>query len=384
MGPVVDDRAQSMCLRRPWLLVVATCLLWSVTGIAGAVDPRVERAQADLDAARAVQAEVTTELDRAAAQFETARAHADRLGAEAIDNRRQVADAHAAAEEADDVLRRRLLILFTRPDLRGALAPAGVLGNDMAETVHRVELVEQLTGRGAQDRRRADRALQRSREAEHNYRVVSAGVSAAVRVRRETAAELSTALTSAQQRVEQAEAAVRRAEAVVAAERAERARQQARTRQLAALRDAQAAAGNAGEPLPPVEGKICPLGTPNAFSDTWGASRSGGRSHQGVDMFAAYGTPVFAVANGTVRVSTNTLGGLSIHLTTADGDRYYYAHLSEAFVSTGQQVSGGQRIGAAGNSGNARSTPPHLHWEYHPGGGAAANPYPLAFALCRS
>ena len=101
-------------------------------------------------------------------------------------------------------------------------------------------------------------------------------------------------------------------------------------------------------------------------------------------MFATYGRPLYAVADGTVRTSTSSLGGLSIHLVTANGDRYYYAHLSDVLVTTGQRVRGGQKIGLNGNSGNARNTPPHLHWEYHPGGGAAVNPYPLALALCRS
>jgi murein DD-endopeptidase MepM/ murein hydrolase activator NlpD len=101
-------------------------------------------------------------------------------------------------------------------------------------------------------------------------------------------------------------------------------------------------------------------------------------------MFAAYSTPIFAVANGTVsRVYVNQLGGLSIDLVDDAGDRYYYAHLSSAAVVSGQRVSAGQVMGANGDSGNARGTPPHLHWQYHPGGGAPVNPYPLAAALCR-
>jgi murein DD-endopeptidase MepM/ murein hydrolase activator NlpD len=64
---------------------------------------------------------------------------------------------------------------------------------------------------------------------------------------------------------------------------------------------------------------VCPLGAPHGFSDTWGATRSGGRSHQGVDMFAAQGTPEYAADDGTVRISSSALGGLSIHLTSDRG-----------------------------------------------------------------
>lgn len=120
------------------------------------------------------------------------------------------------------------------------------------------------------------------------------------------------------------------------------------------------------------------------FIDSWGFPRSGGRTHKGVDMFAAYGMPLYAVADGTVtRVWNNRLGGLSIDLIDDRGDRYYYAHLSAAVATAGQRVRAGDVIGANGDSGNARGTPPHLHWQYHPGNGPPVNPYPLARALCR-
>lgn len=371
-----------MRLSRLGLLLLATCVLWAGTGTAGAADPRIERARDDLAAARAAEAEITAALDRAAEEYEQARSHAERLADEAAGTERTVATARWDADEADSVFRDRLLLLFARPDLSaGMLAPSAV-GTDVGETLHRVELIEQLTQRGAEDRVRAERAVERVQDAEQSYRVVTVGVRAAVRARRKRAAGLSAVLNEAQRRVGHAHRDVREAKAVVAAEEAERRRELARRRQQAALERTRTVAG--GGPLPSVDGKTCPIGAPNAFSDTWGAARSGGRSHQGVDMFAEYGMTLYAVADGTVRISNSSLGGLSIHLTTDDGDRYYYAHLSDTLVSTGQRVHAGQPIGANGNSGNARTTPPHLHWQYHPGGGAAVNPYPLAFALCRS
>jgi murein DD-endopeptidase MepM/ murein hydrolase activator NlpD len=104
----------------------------------------------------------------------------------------------------------------------------------------------------------------------------------------------------------------------------------------------------------------------------------------GVDIFASRGRPILAVADATVRrVWRNNLGGLAIDLVDDRGDRYYYAHLAAAHVSGGQRVTAGQHIADTGNSGNARSTPSHLHWQYHPGDGEAVNPFPLASTLCR-
>lgn len=138
------------------------------------------------------------------------------------------------------------------------------------------------------------------------------------------------------------------------------------------------------------DGMACPVDGFSTFSDTWGAPRSGGRSHQGVDMLAARGTPVVAVESGFVeRMRQGGLGGITVWLQGQNGDDYYYAHLDAwaPGLSVGQQVSVGQRLGVVGTTGNSPDHIPHLHWEYHPGGfspGArtAVNPTPLARQLC--
>jgi murein DD-endopeptidase MepM/ murein hydrolase activator NlpD len=118
----------------------------------------------------------------------------------------------------------------------------------------------------------------------------------------------------------------------------------------------------------------CPVAGEVRFVDSWGDRRSGGRRHQGVDMLAARGTPVVAPADGVVVTRNSRVGGLSYHLTTADGTYYYGTHLSR-YGAQGP-VTAGTIIGYVGDSGNARGTP-HLHFEIHPAGeGApAVNPY---------
>ena len=122
----------------------------------------------------------------------------------------------------------------------------------------------------------------------------------------------------------------------------------------------------------------CPVGGPSEFVDSWGAPRSGGRRHQGVDMTADRGTPVVAALNGFAEFKGSSAGGNAVWLTTSDGDKFYYAHL-DAWEGESRDVSIGEIIGYVGSTGNARG--PHLHFEVHPGG-SPANPFPFADSAC--
>ena len=121
------------------------------------------------------------------------------------------------------------------------------------------------------------------------------------------------------------------------------------------------------------------------YSDTWHAPRSGGRLHLGVDIIAPEGKLLYAVADGTItKVYTDrpgSLAGNGLRLTMDDGTYFFYAHLLSFAegIEVGTKVVAGQVIGKNGNTGNSGT--PHLHFEIHPDGGAAINPYPIVKAI---
>lgn len=125
---------------------------------------------------------------------------------------------------------------------------------------------------------------------------------------------------------------------------------------------------------------VCPVQGRITFMNDWGFPRSGGRFHEGNDLFAPRGRPAVATVSGTVVQTTGRLGGNQVKLVGDDGVTYSYTHL-DAFGSKGR-VSAGAVIGYVGNTGNAAGVATHLHFEVHPGGGAAVNPYPRLRAAC--
>ena len=118
---------------------------------------------------------------------------------------------------------------------------------------------------------------------------------------------------------------------------------------------------------------------PRQIADTFGAPRGGDRTHAGIDIFARRGTPVRSATPGVVAdVSERGLGGRQVWVIGPARERYYYAHLEDWAdgLARGQVVQPGDLLGHVGDSGNAKGTPPHLHWGVY-GADGARDPLPL-------
>ncbi len=127
-------------------------------------------------------------------------------------------------------------------------------------------------------------------------------------------------------------------------------------------------------------GAVFPVRGPVNYTDTFGAYRADmpNHRHEGNDIFARMGTPIVAVLAGTIEYSTYGIGGNNARLTDARGDYFYYAHMVRfaADLKSGDHVAKGQVIGYVGETGDAAGTSPHCHFEIHPGGGPAIDPFP--------
>jgi murein DD-endopeptidase MepM/ murein hydrolase activator NlpD len=129
------------------------------------------------------------------------------------------------------------------------------------------------------------------------------------------------------------------------------------------------------------KGFVFPVYGKHNYTDTFGAPRADTGFHAGNDIFAATGTPVVAVCDGSLnRVGTLPISGNRLWVKCSKtGDSFFYAHLSAYATDTrdGLHVKAGQVIGFVGSTGDAEKTPPHLHFEVHPGDRGAVDPYPF-------
>ena len=249
-----------------------------------------------------------------------------------------------------------------------------------------------LDGGDPLDQVRRDKLLARTKEREDDTVDVLAAVERDLARQR---TELEAGRAEQERTVEQVEAEqvtlqtqLRDAEAAVTLleEQLRREQEAQRARELAA-----AAAREASSRASRANGKdysgafvstgiVCPIGGAVSFTDSWGAPAPPGPPPRGRPDGRA-GTPNVAVVSGSVQFREGGLSGLGAHLQGEDGNLYYYFHLS-AYEGGSRQVAQGDVIGYVGNTGDARYTATHTHFEIHPGGGGAVNPYPSVAAVC--
>jgi peptidoglycan LD-endopeptidase LytH len=222
----------------------------------------------------------------------------------------------------------------------------------------------------------AEDAVRQAAAAQEELRRATERQTALERKAQKQANEIQDLLGRTQRLLDGADAEVRR---LVEQERLA-AEARARAAYLASLQ----AATSGGLYTPPVGGQFaCPVGAVRSFVDTWGAPRSGGRTHEGTDVFAPHGSPAYAVMDGVIsRWSTNPLGGITLYLRNDAGDEFYYAHNARNIAPAGTRVKAGDVIALVGTTGNAATTPPHIHFEIHPGGGSPVNPYGFLKGVC--
>lgn len=304
--------------------------------------------------------EVRVELDKV-----TKALHAAQEREAAIVDASRKLERRVAAAEAEQALLQKQLAVYARHTYmagQGADPLIHLMSHTTADsTLERLQLLEAATksARGAMHRARAvDHELRTSREALAVQRAAAEKVRAELAVHSK---KLTTLLNG------------------VAAK--EKAAQAAQVRETFSGR-----ANRSNRDFPsgkPVGGYHCPVGASHHFTDTWGAPRPGGRRHKGTDVFAPYGSPAYAVNDGTIqRVNSGPTSGLAIQLRAVDGNVYFYAHEASVSVRTGQKVKAGQVIGRVGTSGNARGSSAHVHFELWAGGGAPINPYPFLRRVC--
>ena len=403
----------TVCQRSSRLLtLVAFVCLWALipATFPAAAQSEEEALRQQLEQVEAEQAELTASLHAATARVDdlTARLaqirdRADQLRAEIGDLAEQEARARklidqrvvamykggsvssfasiASGKTISDITRRtHYLSAMTRTDAEHYEQAQVLIATTEAR---RAELgtvdrrLDQLVAEAADARADLDAKFEQAAAA-HQEITGELAEAEAARIAAEEEAARQAALEAAARELAAANAAKRRAEAAAAS------RSAAVAPAPAPAAPASAPAAPAPAPAPPsTGGKACPQDNPRSFTDTWGAPRSGGRTHQGTDIFGTRGGNVFAIVDGTVEwLTTGETSGLFLSLRGDDGNTYWYMHLQDFVASEGQRVSAGELIAHNGDTGNAQGTTPHIHFEYHPGGGGAINPYPLLAEIC--
>lgn len=318
-----------------------------------ALSPANAGTKDDLDEAKADLAAIEADLDAATAEWQRAIFELDRTRAQIAETRARIGGLEQRVERIERRLTRRAVIAFTS----GPASTIDILLSSATVT----EFSDRLEFLGSMTQGDVDLALehQNAQEALRRERDDLKGLS-------EQQAREVGVLNAARERIDDRLAAI----TARVNELTEKLKEeQAAAKQLVVLGQ-RTAPGSAIQK--------CPVAGPNSFVDSFGWPRVG-HMHQGIDLIAPFGTPIVAAHSGTASFSSSSSGGLQAYVRTSGGTFTFYAHLSS--YGAGGSVSAGTVIGYVGSTGNAGSTN-HLHFEYHPGGGAAVNPYQMLRAVC--
>ena len=324
-----------------------------------------------IDDAKALVAASQQTADAAAVRYESALEGLEELAARIDELHGQIVLGKAEAATLRALARERAVRAYVDRD---ALGPGSFVldGGDPLDQIRRDKLLAKTKAREDADAQRLQvltTDLDRQRLEVERRKVEQEAVVAQVEAEQ---AALQGQLQAAQQALDALEEQLRQELAAAAAREAA----------AAVAREASSRAGNgrdySGDYV--ATGIVCPIRGIVSFIDSWGYPRHQG-AHKGVDLMAARGVPNVAVVSGNLTFKEGGTSGMGAYLRGDDGNLYYYFHLS-AYEGGPRHVAQGEVIGYVGNTGDARYTANHTHFEIHPGGGAAVNPYPSVRPVC--
>ncbi len=392
-------RLHRVRVRQLIVLALAALLAVELSGVAEARD--LGRIQRDLADAREQREQVEEDIAAATRAYEELVGRIARLEVEGEELEQEVATLRLELGELDELVTDRLRAVFKHGSNLDPLSvflasddPSAALSR--AETVQRAvvsdrarseDLVAARTRLGAAEDRLAAQREEVEQAREEQQRVTE-GLEASFSELGELVGDLESEEQAEKERLERERLERERRERERREqERREQERQERRAReQAAASRTATTSSSPSRASSAPARtsgGMACPLDQPRSFIDSWGHARSGGRAHRGTDLMGPRGIPVRAITNGVWSIQRpGRSAGLWAILRADNGDHFWYLHLDSHTVSNGARVTAGQQVGTNGSTGNATAGAEHVHFEWHPGGGRAVNPYPLLRSAC--
>jgi murein DD-endopeptidase MepM/ murein hydrolase activator NlpD len=346
-----------------WLILFA-CL-------SAAVTPALAREGVDSGAPG--RGDIQQQVKESTARYRQAKAELDRLAAEVAGMEARLAGVDQKQAALRSLATRGAAALYMHDSTVEWVGGFGDGGEDTLDAARRARLVgnvSDLAGDAIRDLADSTRQIEddrrRLQDKRHEQEVALDQLDSERRAAGGRFSAMVAAEQDEQRRQRQADAAERKAEA-------ERRKADAAARKL--LQRASRSGSPSLEPSPMPLGFVCPLTGAFKWGDGWGA----GRGHKGVDMLAPRGAENVAVVPGTFEAHFWGGGGLTLFLMGDDGNTYVYMHLLRT-VGEARHVETGEVIGLTGASGNAGAY--HTHFEFHPGGQEAVDPYPLLVSHC--